>query len=36
MSTSSTNYSAAHPEGLVLSKEVIILGPHKLIVAQNF
>lgn len=36
MSTNPTNYSAAHPEGLVLSKEVIILGPHKLIVAQNF
>ena len=29
------NYSAIHP-ALVLSKEVVIVGPHKLIVAQNF
>lgn len=34
-SISADNYSA-HPDGLVLSKEVIILGQHKLIVAQNF
>jgi len=30
-----TNYSAAH-EALVLSKEVVIVGQHKLIIAQNF
>ena len=31
-----TNYSAAHPTGLVLSKEVVILDQYKLIIAQNF
>eukprot|EP01052_Picozoa_sp_SAG31_P001363 SAG31_NODE_46_length_30980_cov_226.095107_23_plen_171_part_00 len=31
-----SNYSAAHPDGLVLSKEVIVVGAHKLVVAQNF
>lgn len=31
-----TNYSAAHPTGLVLTKEVIVLGQYKLILAQNF
>lgn len=39
MNTTRTNpsdYSAVHPTGLVLTKEVIILGAHKLIVAQNF
>jgi hypothetical protein len=33
--TEGQNYSAIHP-ALVLSKEVVIVGSHKLIVAQNF
>eukprot|EP01047_Picozoa_sp_COSAG01_P002763 COSAG01_NODE_75_length_28415_cov_72.253267_18_plen_199_part_00 len=34
--TDPQDYGAVHPAGLVLSKEVIVVGQYKLIVAQNF